>query len=257
LADKIIVISNAVSKRFSFTHHHSKLKIIYNGVDLSTFNQPLNGSKIKKELGIGQQPVVGMVSRLIPSKGHKTLVKAAECLLNKGYNVKYLIIGDVLIPGDKYLGELKALVHRLGLHNHILFLGAINNVPEVLKIIDIGVLPSFNEGFGRVIIEYMAAGKPVVATNVGGIPEIVVGGRTGYLVPCGDADSLARSIVSLIDNSVSAKKMGENGRIRAEKLFSNEKNISETQELYLEILSRKQNRVYSPFVIGEERCPSA
>ncbi|HHT9147253.1 MAG: glycosyltransferase, partial [Candidatus Brocadiaceae bacterium] len=127
----------------------------------------------------------------------------------------------------------------LGLEKHVLFLGMRNDVPEIISCSDLFVLPSVNEGFGVVLLEAMAMKCPIVATNVGGVPEVVLDGETGILVPPRDPVQLARGIIRLLKDRPLAFQMAECGYQRLEACFDIRETVSKTEHLYKELLERK------------------
>jgi len=131
---------------------------------------------------------------------------------------------------------LRNYVKENGLNNEVRFLGYRDDIPELLRKIDIVAVPSKREAFGMVAIESMAARVPVVATRVGGLPELIDNDHTGLLVPPGDTESLCMAIRYLIENPGIRKRMGEKGRKKVEKYFKIEDKIRETERLYLEVL---------------------
>jgi glycosyltransferase involved in cell wall biosynthesis len=129
-------------------------------------------------------------------------------------------------------GYLESLVRELGIVDFVSFLGVRNDVPELFAAADSVLMPSLNEGFPRTAIEAMAAGKPVIATRVGGTPEAIVDGTTGLLVPPKDAEALSGAIVRLVNDAELQAKLGKAGRERAEKNYSVDKYISRLDEMY-------------------------
>ncbi len=200
-----------------------KLTVIYNGVD----HEPFLKAQRKKE---DSEVIITYVGRLAPPKDLKTLLKAIKPLTG----VKVLIVGD---------GELRNEVEKYVLKNElsekVFLLGEREDVPEILANSDIFVLPSRWEGLPFTIIESMMAGLPIVASKVGGIPELVDDGVTGFLVPPGDHLSLAQAIKKLIDDKNLREEMGRNGREKALKLFTVERMLNETIKVYDEVLKTK------------------
>jgi glycosyltransferase involved in cell wall biosynthesis len=131
----------------------------------------------------------------------------------------------------------------LGIAEHTFFTGRCDNVNEVLAISDVCVLSSIAEGFPNAILEYMGAGRPVVATEVGGTPEAVRDGETGFLVPARNPEAMAQRIVELLNNPARAKEMGANGRRVAEQEFSCEAQLKKTESLYERLLSLDHGNV--------------
>lgn len=234
---KIIAVSRAASLRFSeFDLTSDKLVVIPNGVDLTQFKPRHPDMGLREELGIEQSSVlVGTLGQLIPGKGQDVLLRAAKRIAEQAAEVSYVIVGNGNTAFRKTLEELSA---GLGIEDKVRFIGYREDIPQIMNCLDIAVLPSTShlEGLSRVIIEAMACGKPVIATNAGGNPEAVEDGKTGILVPPGDPDELARAILELAGDADKRKRMGETGRKRAEQLFSIETNIARIEEIYEEIL---------------------
>jgi glycosyltransferase involved in cell wall biosynthesis len=237
LSTKIIAISNAVKQRLYWIKDSKKVEVIYNGVDLNEFRFGIDGSQIRREFNISEKDIlIGTVGQLIPWKGHRYLLEAAKIVKERASNIKFLIVGDEVPEGSGYRKELEGFSLKLGLKEDVIFTGFREDIPDVMAAIDIFVLPSINEPFGRVIIEAMAMGKPVVATNSGGVPEIVVDGEIGYIVPIKDAMALAERINELINNREKREEMGRAGRKRVEEMFTIEKNVGAVERLYEDIL---------------------
>ena len=233
LCKKMIVVSRAAGKRFYWLKDkNNKVVVIYNGVDLEKFNPYINGQEIRKEFGISPEaPSVGMVARMDGRKGHRYFLQAAKKITELMPEVRFLIVGD-----GEYRQEFEALKAELGLDKKVLFTGNRKDIPSIMASIDVFVLPSINEAFSRAVVEAMACAKPVVATGVGGLLEIVEDAVTGNLVPPKNADTLTEAIIALLKNKEKAKRMGQAGRERAEKLCDIKKNIRRTQEVYEQIL---------------------
>lgn len=212
----------------------SKLVTIHNGINLEAFCSPRVVTRSELALRDGGF-VIGTVSRLDePKKGLTVLLHAlANVAGRKGVPAwQWLLVGD----GPAH-SRLRSLAAELGLSGQVVFTGARRDVPSLLPVMDLFVCPSLYEGFGIAIVEAMAAGRSVIASAVGGIPEIVVHEDTGLLVPPGDAGALADAIVALLTHPDRALAMGARGRARAKK-FSIEAAVQRHQQLY-ELLSAR------------------
>ncbi|MFC2105527.1 glycosyltransferase family 4 protein [Candidatus Bipolaricaulota bacterium] len=179
--------------------------------------------------------VVGFVGRLVKEKGVLDLVEAMGIVSQRVPNVQLLMIGSAFSSDrDRKTDELlRQRIDTLDLGDVIRFLGIRNDLPRLLPAIDVLVLPSYREGMPRSILEAMASGKPVIATNIRGCREEVVDGQTGYLVPVGDVEALASVVIQVLLNPEHARGMGKRGRMRAKELFDED------------IVLAKQLRVYN------------
>lgn len=206
-----------------------QLVVIHNGIDPQPFLRA-DGAAIRRELKLNGKPVLTFVGRLTPPKDLFVLLEA----------VKALSDGVLLIVGD---GELRPQVKRYiraqDLEERVRLLGERGDVPAILAAGDIFVLPSRWEGLPYTIIEAMMAGLPVVATRVGGVPELVDDGFTGLLVPSGDIKALSKAFQRLLDDPELQKFMGEAGRKKALKEFTLDRMVAETEKVYEKILSSK------------------
>jgi len=237
---RIICCSEAVK---NFVTGHEKIKedktvVIYNGVDEERFLPVQDPWPPRARLGIDREsPVVGTVSSLTPHKGQKYLIQAAAKIREKYPATRFLIVGDG--PLRRSLEE-QAL--ELSLQSSLIFTGARRDIPDLLSLMDIFVLPSSSrEGLGIAIIEAMAMEKPTVATDIGGIPEVVQDGETGLLVRPGDSAALAKAIIELIDNPDRAKAMGKKGRNRFAQKFTRKTMLSKIEDLYLSLAGPKKD----------------
>jgi glycosyltransferase involved in cell wall biosynthesis len=170
---------------------------------------------------------LAVVGRLIPIKGHGVLLRALALARGRLPGLTLEIAGDGPIEH-----ELRASVARLGLDGHVSFLGRVAPPAPVFERAGVVVVPSFGEGFGMVALEAMERGRPVVASEVGGLPEIVENGRTGLLVPSGDAEALAGAIVAVAGDPARAAAMGAAGRERALGQFSQKRCTDRIEAIY-------------------------
>jgi glycosyltransferase involved in cell wall biosynthesis len=222
----------------------NKVKVVYNGMDFSPYREARDGIAIRRGLGIDVGgTVVGMIANLnFEIKGHRYLLEAARRVLEKDPTVCFLIVGDgPLRP------QLEDLARTLGVTGSVHFLGKRGDIPDLLAAIDVSVLCSTSEGLSNVIMESMAAGKPVVATRVGGNPELVVDGVTGYLVPPADSATLADAILSLLTRPDRGKSMGEAGKTNVNDTFSIEAMVKAHEGLYTSITQNRGSRPCNPY----------
>ncbi len=212
-----------------------KTKVIYNGIDIDRYSKQQNGSEAKKALNIEPSTfVVGTVARLSPEKDQVTLIDAFSKVVNKIDDAKLIFVGDGILRE-----ELVNYASKLGISDKVMFLGFRDDVFKILPVFDVFVLSSLTEGISLTLLEAMAARKPILATSVGGNPEIVEDGVTGFLVPPKDPDKMAEKIINLLQNKELARRMGETGRKRMAEKFSLDRMVSEYKQLYEECLARK------------------
>lgn len=240
---KIIAISDENKKilRKLYPSHSKKIQIIKNGIDTVWWQSQLlrfsdeDRRKIKEELFEARENtlIVICIAELHERKGQKYLIEAVPEVIAKFQNVKFVFVGEG--PARK---DLEKLTKRLKIGNHVVFTGRQKGIPGLLKSSDIFVLPSRREAFGLVNLEAMLTPLPVVATRVGGIPEIVVNGKTGILVEAESAEALAQALIKLIRNPKLREKMAEAGKKRVLCEFDAKKMAEEYEKVYEKIQSR-------------------
>lgn len=220
-----------------------KTTTIHSGVDLRPYSQAGTDREAKREI-LGLKPedkVVGTIGWLLPIKGPMVLLKAFHRLTQgNGHPLKLVFVGK-----GEMESKLKREASQLGMAEMVRFLGWREDVPEILPVFDIFVLASMNEGMGRVLVEAMAAEKPIVASAVGGIPDLVKNEENGLLVPPDDDAALAWALDGLIKNPEKARRMGRKGRLLSHE-YSLEAMIDKIDALYREMLdsvnqSRRDN----------------
>lgn len=215
-----------------------KVVTIYNGVNVHRYNLNLSSvqaAQLRRSIGIEEgAPVVITVARLHPQKGHKYLLEAIPNVRLAIPDVHFLFVGAGELEGD-----LRAQIQEMGLDECVHLLGVRQDIPELLSLSDLFVLPSLWEGLPNAVLEAMAAELPVVATDVDGSPELVVHGKTGLLVPPSNSQTLTSAIIELLCDRNLLVEMGEAAKKRAAEYFSVEKNITDYLELYDYLLSSK------------------
>jgi glycosyltransferase involved in cell wall biosynthesis len=201
---------------------------IPSGVELPAVQAEACGAaRVRQELGLsGETPLIGVVARLVPVKGLRYLIAAMPEILRRCPEAHLALAGD----GEQRLG-LEGLARDLAVADQVHFLGFRRDAAAVTAALDVFVLPSLNEGQGRVLVTSMALGVPVVATKVGGVPEVVEDGRQGLLVPPADPQALGQAIAALLTQPDYAAALGAAGRERAP-LFSSEVMLTRHAELY-------------------------
>jgi glycosyltransferase involved in cell wall biosynthesis len=236
VTDKMVTVSDAIRKDILRYDGISatKVMVLYNGVDTERFKAGVNFSDTRKQFSISKDDVViGFVGRLVINKGLNYLIEAAA-LLKNSFNVKLLIVGD-----GSLMEELKQMAKDKGLEESVMFTGLRRDITDILSSIDIFVLSSIKEGFPNSLLEAMAMGKPVVATAVGGIPEVISHGTNGLLVQPADKEGLAAAIKTVIDNPLMAKNMGIAARDFIENNYSIKATAGRWEALYKSLLEEK------------------
>ena len=242
LAHHIVANSNAVrNKLITDGIQPDKVSVIYNGLDLKRLKTSASRSEALSTLGVdvdGAKPV--RFISIVANMRHE--VKDYPMFLRAAGQVKQAVPEAVfLLAGEGELeASLKSLAQQLGILDSTFFLGRCEKIAELLSISDVCVLSSKAEGFSNSILEYMAAGKPVVATDVGGAPEVIVESETGYLVPSGDDALMAERLVALLRDPGGAQRMGAAGRRVVSEKFSCEAQLSRTEGLYEKLLQRRE-----------------
>lgn len=231
LASVVVVNSKAVGHRFAWAPP-GKVRCIYNGVDLKRFSPRQPPPLLRAALGLPERArVVASIGRFVAFKGYAHLLEAAALVRAARADVHWLLVGEGELRED-----LEAQCRRLGLAPQVHFLGWREDVPDLLALCDLLVLPSLGEHFGRVLIEAMAMARPVVATEAGGVPEIVVHGETGVLVPPAEPKALAEAVLSLLEDPGRAARLGAAGRRRTERDFGLRRHAEAVEHLYEELL---------------------
>jgi glycosyltransferase involved in cell wall biosynthesis len=236
--DLIIAISDHIA-RFTVSRgvrHPERVRRVYHGLEPPlTRALELEGQRIRAELGLGPHDfLVGNVGRLALQKGQRHLIAAMPPLLERVPRAHAVIAG-----GGDLEDYLRDLALELGAGERVHVLGPRKDVPALMHAIDVFAMPSIWEGFGLVLLEAMAAGRPVVASRVATIPEVVVDDETGLLVPAGDPLALAEALARLADYPALARQFGEAGRERVRRQFSIEKMVGDTELLYRELLDER------------------
>ena len=201
--------------------------VVHEGVDLGRIDAaPVAG--LREELWLPHgAPIVGNVAALVPHKGQRHLIEAALLVLPQIPDVRFVIAGE-----GELRPALERQIHEHRLEKHVLLAGFRPDVLSLHKAFDIFVMSSVTEGLGTSLIDAMACGKPVVATRVGGIPEVVADGETGFLVEPRDHGGMARALTSLLKDDALRRRMGEAGRARAQVRFSAGRMVQDTLRVY-------------------------
>lgn len=204
-----------------------RIEVIHNGLEVEAFAQSAHGS-LREEWQIAEHaPVLGFVGQLDERKGIGVLLSAFEVIHERMPEARLVFAGE---------GPLREMIESeirdRGWERHVLLAGFVENVAAVMQTIDVLVLPSYWEGFGIVIIEAMACGRPVITTNISSMPEIVVHGQTGYLIPPGEPHALAEGAIALLQNPSLRARMGQAAKQRVAEHFSHAMMITRLEQLF-------------------------
>lgn len=220
--------ADLVSKGIS----QDKITTIYNGIDFAQFKPRGQGEAWRQKLGIAPDKlVVGILARLHPVKGHQYFLEAADRIRHSCPNVHFLIVGSGL--GKE---QVLAQVERLNLQDQVTLTGFVDDIVGIYDLLDVLVISSLSEGFGLTAVEAMAMQVPVVATNVGGLPEVIQDGVSGYLVPPANGPALAGKVLRLLSDNQLAQTIASSAFEWAESKFTVQAMIDQTQALYTKIL---------------------
>ncbi len=237
--DRVVAVSGGVAahlKRYGVTG--DKIAVIYNGIDVPRFSgaRPTLAQDVQK----GSKKIVGMVARLVAGKGCDYLLKAIPGVVKAFPDTLFAIVGSG--PAER---ELKALALQLGIERHVIFAGPRGDMPGVYASLDVFILPSLDEGTPISILEAMAAGKPVIATRVGGIPKIIVPDQTGLLIEARDSSAIRNAIVRVLESPDFASKLGDRARAWVAERFAAEAMAQQYFDLYRQLTPAKA-------IVGQE-----
>jgi glycosyltransferase involved in cell wall biosynthesis len=236
--DHVIAVSRSIVRKLEDEGRlTAPVSLIYNGVDLERYDHQEACCTLREEYGMPDDAeIAGVIARLEPEKGHPTLIDAWPQVLAAVPKARLLIVGE----GSRR-EALEEQVATLGLEGFVIFTGRRDDVPAVTAALDVAVLPSYREAQGLSILEAMALSRPVVASNVGGIPEMVEDGRTGLLVPPHDSGALAAAVTRLLQDHPYADLLGRAGHDLVHERFC------------VELMVRAVESIYDEAVVEERR----
>jgi glycosyltransferase involved in cell wall biosynthesis len=243
VADRLVHISKT-TRNYYLNGKSSKEIIIHEPVDTDKFD-PASIKKeqkvnLRKKLSLSEKTLVlGSVGNISWVKGYENLIMSMGELKKKHKNIKLLIAGKILSTQAGYYKHLKRLASSAGLEDDIYFLGQREDIPQLLSLMDIFILPSLTEGTPLSIIEAMSMKLPVIASRVGGVPELVLEGKTGLLVTPRNPDEITAAVLKLLKNSKTRKEMGTKARQVVKKKFPLELCVCEHEKLYKKLMTKQ------------------
>jgi glycosyltransferase involved in cell wall biosynthesis len=240
--DHVVAVSDA-TRRFQRRRNlvrEKRIETIYGFMDYPRFAGVSceAAAQIRQEWGLdAQTPLLGIIGDIIPRKGQLHLIRALPLILASCPDVHLAIIGEPK-RGVEYFHKVRAEAERLGVNDHILWVGHRNDVPHILSALDVYVLASLDEMFPVAVLEAMAAGRAIVATRVGGVPECVQNRETALLVPPEDPDALAQAILALLTNPQMRRQLGDQAREVAHSQFSVESQTPRIEAVFERVIHR-------------------
>jgi glycosyltransferase involved in cell wall biosynthesis len=224
----LIAVSKTIHDVLARKYKNNQVIHIYNGIEVGKLRISRSRVETRAMLGVSSgESLIGTVGRLTPVKGQVHLLKAVRRLLDQGRKVKLVLAGD-----GPLRHPLEGIVRKLGMCENVAFLGQRDDTHELMQAMDVFVLPSLSEGIPLVVLEAMVAGVPVLASRVGGIPEVIEDGATGMLVEAGNEVELANRCGMLLDHIDTAVQISKSARQRVEAHFSVEVMVDRVAHLY-------------------------
>ncbi len=236
-----IFVSKEAKQSFGMSVPAGKTRVIYDAIEAPTVDMAACNAVVRMELGVPDGcTLIGMVARVSRQKDYYTLADSAVAVLRKFPNARFLVVGDnsLVDLNRSHYEEVGRKLDELGIRDKFIFTGHRTDVPRLIAAMDICVLCTHKEGFPLSILETMAMRKPVVATAVGGIPEIIVPDVTGYLHQHGNSKELADAVISLIEDPVRAHRIGEAGYEHVRQNYSRQKFVDEIAMAYSDLMHR-------------------
>lgn len=243
LGDRIVCASEAVSSfHLSGSTLGKNSMVIYPPVDTAQFKPDVSSiDEYRKKFGIEPgEKIVGIVGNINPAKGYEFFFRAIKTIKEQAPDTRFLVVGTKLDTQETYWQTLKAQIEDMKIEDDIIFTGYRNDIAEIMNVMDIFALTSVVEAAPIVIMEAMACARPIVATRVGGIPELIEDGDTGIIVPPRDSEAIADAILHLLNSPEEAQRMGINARERAIGHFDVEISARKHRKIYQSVL--KQSR---------------
>jgi glycosyltransferase involved in cell wall biosynthesis len=255
-ATTVVANSNYTAECMRSAAPGARVEVVHNPVDLGRFDPArIDPAQARARLlsELGELPehrlLLGVVAQISPWKGQETAIEALRLLAEGGVDAQLLLIGSAKFvsratryDNEGYVGRLRARVAASGLEGRVSWLGEREDVPELMRALDMLLLPSREEPFGRTLIEAMALGVPVLATNVGGPSEIIENGREGYLLSPSEPEAWSRAVRTIAERPELRREMGLAGRRRVEQAFTVERHVAAMLSVYQRALTQRAGR---------------
>ncbi len=238
LSTKIIAVTQSQKEellQYKITPSH-KLVTIPLGLELDSFLKlQKERGRLRAELGLSSEDLlIGSIARLVPVKGHSFLLRAAKRVVSSFPNAKFLIVGD-----GELREKLENLASRLGIKKNVIFCGFRRDLPKIYADLDIVALTSLNEGLPVAVIEAMTSQTPVIAYEVGGVKDLIEPNVNGILLPCGEIDGLANSIIYLLKNPKERRKLGQKGQEKVYPKLHYKRLVQDFEKFYSELMKNR------------------
>ncbi|UCD63463.1 MAG: glycosyltransferase family 4 protein [Candidatus Zixiibacteriota bacterium] len=229
--DRVLPVSYDIERTLAGKVERSQLRTVHNSVDLNELRTSRSAAEVRKEFGMAEdRPILGTAGRMVPIKGFDVFLKAAAVIHGQRPDVNFLLAGD-----GPLMTQLKRMAESMNIHRQVRFPGFRDDLPDIINALDLFVVSSHHEGIPTVVLEAMALGRPVVATNVGGMPEIIEHETSGLLVSPGDSEGLARACLRIMDDSALREKLAAAARQRVTEEFSATQQAGRVAEVYREL----------------------
>ena len=239
--DHFAFVSKDARTTFDYNVAETRATVIYDGIDVRADAVTNDSIGVRNELGISPEvTIIGMIARVAPAKDFPTLVRSAQSVVRRFPEVRFLIVGDhsTVDLNRSHYAEVQQLITEAGLSQYFIFTDHRDDVERLLNAIDIFVLSTRTEGLPLVVLEAMAHAKPVVATAVGGVPELIRDQETGFLHSSGDYEAQANQLSLLVEDKALRHRLGEAGRTLARSDFSRERFATEVSNLYSRLIGK-------------------
>jgi len=246
VSDALVAVSRAIADPIRL-YFKKEITVIYNGTDADALLSSLPpGDSLRSQFPVLKgKRIVGMVANIVPLKRHKLFLESMGEVLAQAENVMLVVIGDSLDPQQLSLDDLKEYAKELKISDQVVFTGSSQDVPALLKSFDILVHPSDREAFGRVVMEAMALGVPVVATASGGPSEIIEEGVSGFLVPVGDKENIVSRVNMLLKDDLLRESMGQKGQERMRQFFNLKDTVGKFGDVLEKLLDKRNDRKHA------------